>query len=524
LAAATKENSDAFHTASPNLEAATSWHANSENRHHDADGNRQSRLGLALKATSGNSGAQQDRYRNIKSVTGFFSRLGMPSLSPSLPMLRSETIQIRHKSLDQKHLASFYCALPNIPDEETLDKAIQALPSLLLNTKRSFCHKHSIYATPDEVLALRHLLSLDLPFRFNLAAAEHISTSVHRDYSQNLPAVVYHSNDVADLIEALCFAAQRDSATHVKMTKTISHVLDSILVQADLLSDLPSVPTKVPLLALLSVPFFSLPLDHRHQRHVQLQVVNHVYGGLQDMLAEGHKNASDPPRPKYMNVLYIVRQMGVEVQSLFPLELWSTYDAQSVPFLLNILPINLDKDRDETSSISFLWFCAFLQLCFSSSARLPVVVKSVFKVVEYYHRNRSCFDKTRSRNLRATIDTIIDRLKNSLDDREIELASGWRPVFEACLLIVRHMFPIEQITELYDATDLRWCLQIVIPILKHITQMVPFAQLQEEFLLPSDLKDILRSETANAVLRRVDDEQVKGAELLEIFRSIDPSL
>ncbi|KAG6848047.1 hypothetical protein H0H93_003874, partial [Arthromyces matolae] len=519
--AASTENSQASNTASPDLGASTSWHANSETRH--ADGNHQSSVALVMKKSSGNSRAQRTS-RNIKSLTSFFSRPRMPCLSPSSPMPRSETIQIRqdrHTSLDQKHIASFYRALRDAPDEETLDKAIQALPSLLLNTKRS-SPKGPIYATHEEVLTLQYLLSLDLSVRFNLAAAEHISTSVSCDDSHDLPAVLYPLSDVADLIDALCVAGERDTATHLEMTKAIAYVLDSVMAQVPLVSNLFSGPAKSPLFALLFVPFFSLPLDPRHQQHVQLRVVNHVYRGFQDML-EGYSVLHR--KPEVYSIVYIADQVGL---SLLTVEQLNTYDVQSrVPFLLNILPSNLDKeDPNNNQSVSFRWFRSFVELYFSPTTelQLQVVVESVHEVVKFYHRNRSYFSKTRSHNLFATTEFIVGTLKASLNRWKHEKATYWRPVFEACLPILRHMFPTEQITELYDATDLRWCLQIVIPVLKHIMQMVPFAQLQKDFLLPSDLKDILRSETANAVLRRVDDSQVKGAELLEIFRSIDPSL
>ncbi|KAG6818264.1 hypothetical protein H0H93_006411 [Arthromyces matolae] len=233
-------------------------------------------------------------------------------------------------------------------------------------------------------------------------------------------------------------------------------------------------------------------------------------------------------KPEVYSIVYIAEQVGLEIGSLLTVERLNTYDAQSrVPFLLNILPSNLDKeDANNNQSVSFRWFRSFVELYFSPTTELElqVVVESVHEVVKFYHRKRSYISKTRSHNLFATTESILDTLKASLNQWTSEKASDWISVFEACLLIIQHIFPTRRITELHDATDLRWCLQIVIPILRHITEMVPFAQLQEEFLLPSDLKDILRSETANAVLRRVDDPQVKGAELLEICRSIDPSL
>ncbi|KAG6836653.1 hypothetical protein H0H93_005323, partial [Arthromyces matolae] len=507
--------SHASNTASPDLEAPTSRGTN----HSD-----QSRLPRTVKESS--SSARQV----IKSLLGFFSRLRMPplrtpSLSSSPPILRTETIEIGHAYLDKKHLTSFYCALRDITDEETLDKAIQALPALLSNTKRS-SPGQPIDGTHDEVLMLRFLLSLDLSVKFNLAAAEHISASVCFDYSHKLPAIFYPSSDVADLIDALCFAGQRDTATHHRMTETIFHLLTSIMAQADdFFSQAVPANMKSPLFALLYVPFFRLPLHPRHQQHVQLQVVNHVYRHLQDSLAEDYENIF---QPRSFFLFHIRSQMGNKIKTLIPLELWSMYDVQSrVPFFLNILPINLEKENpSHTQSISFIWFQSFIRLCCSQLAELPlqVVVGSVHEVVQYYRRTRPYFSKTRSRNLFATIEFIIDTLETSLAYRNSERASDWLSVFEACLLIIRDIFPTEQIMELHDATDLRGCLRIVIPILKHIMQMVPFAQLQDDFLLPSDLKDILRSETANAVLRRVDDSQVKGAELLEICRSIDPSL
>ncbi|KAG6848635.1 hypothetical protein H0H93_015321 [Arthromyces matolae] len=362
----------------------------------------------------------------------------------------------RGVSLDKKQHASFHSALCEITDDDVLDKAVAALPSLLDDRRRNAVAGQKLYAASFEVKTLQHLLSIDVSVRCNLAAAAYICTSLCEDRFKHLPAIWYTPKSVIDLIDALCLAAERHHETSTQMSKSILLLLDSLLVQTtpecmDGRDSYDCIPD-VPLLTLLFTPFACLPLENPLDcEHVRSQVVDHVYRTLSRTMADAGDSSSkfkfsNPQEPTISCLYLLLVEMGMNFASctmfeIFPLQTWN--QRSTTPFLLNIMPHkHLGKSDGEHYDV----FKALIPVIFTSGisrVRLFDVVNGVRIFIEY-HRDKIVGDSAMSLDLFLATDIFLSTLHVSLLNDETSNLST-RPFLcyhlsETCLCFIQHLF------------------------------------------------------------------------------------
>ncbi|KAG6828614.1 hypothetical protein H0H87_001481 [Tephrocybe sp. NHM501043] len=399
--------------------------------------------------------------------------------------------------------AAYHSVISTTHDDDTLHQAITILPSLLDHRRRQAAKEDlpedSLYATDDEGKTFRHLLSLDVSIRCNVAAADNVTKSLLCDHN-NLPA------------------AQRSIASQEHITPPILHLLMSIMSQsarnAYNYNSFDILPKQAPLLGLFFLPFEELQLDEAtssHREQLRLQVINHAYHFLFSL--SGIEEATDA-----LDLFAPVQAMKVDIPAILSLQVQS-WNLQSRPFLLNLVPEGLGMGMVFKITQNYYCFRSLVKLIFTpsiSSVTLKDMAEAIHQVI-LFHRDEFHGTPSESLDLFVVTHGFLQSLSYAISDKNFNHAGsafGWNALFKTCIMLIHFIFDQRRVplptNEFYPPVLLHG---VIVTILGQIRRY----NMAQNFQVPVETQEVLLS------IQTGEYSEGDKAILLNAFHSIDPS-
>ncbi|KAG6915412.1 hypothetical protein DXG01_011615 [Tephrocybe rancida] len=427
--------------------------------------------------------------------------------------------------LGMDHHSTFHSVLCTTHDDDVLDQAIVALPSLLEERRRAIS-----------------------PGQTDLCVTE-------EEYSPSL---------IIDLIDTLCVAGRRTSASRPKMTLAMLALLDSITKtqeyglddedggeQSDIVSlksnttehqeyellsnrGLQELCAKAPLLALLFMPFEGLQLtgSASDREHLRLQVVNFAYHGLVSQLKDHYlerRYAFSAHEVRFT----LLRLLGsvVDIPAVFHLRFYRKPTSE-MPILLALIPTPFGTGRS-TKGPNHNCHMAILQMIFTptiSRLSLDTMVGGI-RHIAHYHKDHFPGTHLESLDIFLATQKCLQFLGAALDFyHEEKPGTKWDSLFDVCGQLVQHLMFDSRHHPYYFGTSvhtLKTPTGPSPPRLLHVPIVLILQDMRrmgcQLLKLSDDTRSFLLSiETGKDRAKYYSDSE--KVQLLNAFRDLDPSL
>ncbi|KAG6828663.1 hypothetical protein H0H87_001352 [Tephrocybe sp. NHM501043] len=471
---------------------------------------------------------QSDSSMFVKFMS-IFPQSGRPSNQPTQT---DEKVVGERQLLAPKHHATYHAIICRLHDDNVLDQAIAALPSLIEERKRAMPRGEPLNVEEKEVETFKHLLSMDASAQCNLLAAKTIVTALTYDHVNRLPVFRFKPSLMVALIDTLRVAAQRNATSGSEMALATLHLLESSMGRASVFdqdesinphpfnSSFRALCTRAPLLGLLFVPFNELKLYEKTSEldRVRLQVLNFAYDGL---VSEMMTRYRDKDKDLTSQLSWYMRDTDVVYcfHDMLRLRLIS-----DTPFLLSLNPVKLGHEMQMKLGSNYDCYHSILDLIFTpdlSQISLNLLARSVCDIVEYH---RDHFDGTVVESIDLFMETrdIFDLLNNALDNFIEEKEGGmrehggWQLLVDTSVLLLDFLFDGRHATLLLE--------QFSPPLYFHRSIVKTLRQVQK--LSKGSSAPV--SEKTRAFLSAIEagdhDFEMDKFELLNAFRMLDPLL